>query len=78
MKKKFSQDIQQTNEDKEGIEKSDEVTGVNNPFKPILLIDNLHDDFGQSKPDNKISKQEKILLTLIANVIAEIILKEEI
>jgi hypothetical protein len=53
-------------------------------MKPILMIDELPETFGSSsyrnmkKQENKITDEEKILLTLIANVIVEIILREEI
>lgn len=51
--------------------------------RPILVIDQLTEDFGiplQKRKKNKknISKSEESLLTLIANVIVEIILKEEL
>ncbi|WP_316844472.1 hypothetical protein [Pedobacter psychrodurus] len=53
-------------------------------IKPILIIDELPETFGSSsyrnnkKLQNKISEEEKILLTLIANVIVEIALREEL
>jgi hypothetical protein len=53
-------------------------------IKPILIIDELPETFGSSsyrnskKQQNKISEEEKIILTLIANVIVEIVLKEEL
>jgi|GEM_PF-2555878 len=53
-------------------------------MKPILMIDELPKTFGSSsyrnmkKQENKITDEEKMLLTLIANVIVEIILREEI
>lgn len=52
-------------------------------FYPILLVENLHENFGQKDNninnfDNSISKEEEILLTLIAEIIVEIILYEEL
>jgi len=53
-------------------------------MKPILMIDELPETFGSScyrnmkKQENKITDEEKMFLTLIANVIVEIILREEI
>lgn len=52
--------------------------------KPILIIDKLPISFGNTLDRNvktqrpQISKDEEILLTLIANIIVEIALKEEI
>lgn len=52
-------------------------------LKPVLIVDNLTKDFGipiekGEKNEKNISKSEENLLTLIANVIVEIILKEEL
>lgn len=52
-------------------------------LRPILVIDQLTEDFGippqkRKKNEVNISKSEENLLTLIANVIVEIILKEEL
>lgn len=57
--------------------------GKNTGIKPILLIDKLEDHFGTAnkKSENKTEKitpQEEILLTLIANVIVEIIISKEL
>jgi len=55
-----------------------------NRHKPILVIDNLPVSFGSDsqrnlkKRDYQIGKDEKILLTLIANIIVEIALKDEL
>lgn len=51
--------------------------------RPILVIDQLTEDFGiplqkRKRNEKNISKSEENLLTLIANVIVEIILKEEL
>jgi len=51
--------------------------------RPILVIDQLTEDFGipiqkRKKNEKNISKSDENLLTLIANVIIEIILKEEL
>ena len=55
----------------------------NDKIKPILVIDHLARDFGvplqrRAKNEKNIGKSEENLLTLIANVIVEIILKEEL
>jgi hypothetical protein len=52
-------------------------------LKPVLLIDNLSKEFGiiennDEKKDKKVTKSEEILLTLIASVIVEIIIREEL
>lgn len=81
MKEKLSKDIPessaivQSSTNKLGQSKS------RHQLKPILLIENLDKNFGDKKhkkTHNKISKQEEILLTLIANIIVEIIIKEEL
>lgn len=51
--------------------------------KPILVVEHLTQDFGIPKQNPEesekyINKNEENLLTLIANVIVEIILKEEL
>jgi hypothetical protein len=51
--------------------------------KPILIVDHLTEHFGnpmQNRSENEIktNKNEELLLTLIANVIVEILLKEEL
>ena len=55
----------------------------NRKARPILVIDQLTEDFGippqkRKKNEKNISRSEENLLTLIANVIIEIILKEEL
>ena len=52
-------------------------------LKPILIIENLTNDFGipsnkQEEKDKTVTQNEEILLTLIANIVVEIIIKEEI
>jgi len=52
-------------------------------LKPILIIENLTKDYGipSNKRENKdktLTQNEEILLTLIANIIVEIIIREEI
>lgn len=54
--------------------------------KPLLLVDFLGSDFGKKTPEEKIIKKrkpelsevEENLLNLIANVIIDIIVKEEL
>ncbi|MCX2473536.1 hypothetical protein OQZ33_04245 [Pedobacter sp. MC2016-05] len=52
--------------------------------KPILIIDNLPLSFGKNLDGSvktklqQIGKDEEILLTLIANIIVEIALREDI
>ena len=50
---------------------------------PILIVDNLSSDFGSnkghsSKKEPEITENEKVLLTLIAQVIVDIIIKKEL
>jgi len=46
---------------------------------PILIVENLPKDFGNVKnKDEKLSQNEEILLTLIARIITEIIINEEL
>jgi len=51
-------------------------------LKPVLIIDKLTKDFGKASKRRKkvqdISENEKVLLTMIAKVIVEIIIKEEL
>ncbi|WDF80771.1 hypothetical protein PQ469_12210 [Mucilaginibacter sp. KACC 22773] len=52
-------------------------------IKPSLIIDKLSDKFGSAvknrkKRDSQIAEDEKILLTLIAQIIVDIIIKEEL
>lgn len=52
-------------------------------IKPALIIDKLSDKFGSSTINNKkrhtqITEDEKNLLTLIAQIIVDIIIKEEL
>ena len=52
-------------------------------LRPVLIIDQLSKDFGKAniksqKNVPKISEEEKILLTLIARIIVDIIIKEEL
>jgi len=61
-----------------------------NPFekqkkglRPVLIIDHLTKDFGLKPEKGKrqkkeINKNEKVILTLIARVIVEIIIREEL
>ncbi|RNL53988.1 hypothetical protein D7004_07760 [Pedobacter jejuensis] len=50
--------------------------------KPLLIVDNVDKNFGSNFDNSSniihenISNEEKILLTLIANIIVEIALKE--
>jgi len=59
-------------------------TKSKNTIKPILLIEELPGTFGSGlyrnskKRRSKISEEEKIMLTLIANIIVELALKEEL
>ncbi len=50
---------------------------------PILIVDNLPKDFGNIDKNNKVDAEkltdsERILLTLIAKIIVEITLNEEL
>ncbi len=65
------------------------VVNVNLPLendkriKPVLIIENLTKDFGiptnkQGEKSKPVTLNEEKLLTLIANIIVEIIIKEEI
>lgn len=50
---------------------------------PILLVDNLTESFGDIDKDNKknpmeLTENERIMLTLIAKTMVEIIIKEEL
>jgi hypothetical protein len=52
-------------------------------LKPVLLIDHLSKEFGiidnnDGKKDKKVTKSEEVLLTLIASVIVEIVIREEL
>ena len=59
-------------------------TDIKNGFKPILIVERLPETFGSSlyrnrkKQWSRISEDEKIMLTLIANIIIEIVLMEEL
>jgi len=59
-------------------------TDIKNILKPILIVEELPETFGSSlyrnnnKQPNNISEKEKIMLTLIANIIVEIALREEL
>jgi len=54
------------------------------PKRPVLIVNNLDRSFGTrsykklKKKELEFSSEEKILLTLIANVIIEIVLREEL
>lgn len=52
-------------------------------LKPVLLIDHLSKEFGiidnnDGKKDRKVTESEEVLLTLIASVIVEIVIREEL
>lgn len=52
-------------------------------LQPVLLIDHLSSDFGtinknDAENDKKIRESDKILLTLIASVVVEIVIREEL
>ncbi|RZK26785.1 MAG: hypothetical protein EOO43_01780 [Flavobacterium sp.] len=59
-------------------------TDIKNILKPILIVEELPKTFGSSlyrknnKQQSKITEEEKIKLTLIANIIVEIALMEEL
>lgn len=59
-------------------------TDIKNILKPILIVEELPKTFGSSlyrknnKQQSKITEEEKIMLTLIANIIVEIALMEEL
>ncbi|MNK41367.1 hypothetical protein D3C87_600290 [compost metagenome] len=51
--------------------------------RPLLILDRLPENFGNQLKNNKknnykLSHDEKILLTLIARIIVEIFIKEEL
>lgn len=58
--------------------------GIKYVIKPILIVEELPKTFGSSfyrnskKQRSRISEEEKIMLTLIANIIVEIALREEL
>jgi len=59
-------------------------TNIKNGFKPILIVEKLPETFGTSlyrnskKQRSRTSEEEKIMLTLVANIIFEIVLMEEL
>lgn len=59
-------------------------TDIKNILKPILIVEELPKTFGSSlyrnnnKQQSKITEEENIMLTLIANIIVEIALREEL
>jgi hypothetical protein len=59
-------------------------TEIKNILKPILIVEELPKTFGSNlyrnnnKKQSKITEEEKIMLTLIANIIVEIALREEL
>ncbi|WP_316738293.1 hypothetical protein [Pedobacter aquatilis] len=53
------------------------------PMKVLLVVENLDSSFGKkrkyiSKSPKEISNEEKILLTSVAHIIVEILLKEDL
>ena len=56
-----------------------QIPDIKEMNKPILIVDKLSKNFGNHKDiKEKITKNEEILLTLIANTIVQIILSEEL
>lgn len=70
--------------DKNNYRKNLKNQDVKKRIRPVLLVENISQSFGRShykkskNNNHEVSDEEKILLTLIANVIVEIIIMEEL
>ncbi|MFF5380057.1 hypothetical protein [Pedobacter suwonensis] len=81
MKENFSKNVMDSSDSIQSTTNNQDTYRSCVPLRPILLIENLDKSFGNKKhkkTHNNISKEEEILLTLIANIIVEIIITEEL